>query len=89
MVNGLISQLVTPVIRIPFGLRPTFFTLLKSTFSIIRKIISQIRMATGMEHWRIRTDATLRNGWDILTDQMPATIQTATQSVSVLQKLIP
>ena len=49
IVNGFISQFVTDVITMPLGRLPTFLMLLKSTLSIMGKIISQMSKATGIE----------------------------------------
>ena len=49
MENGLMSQLVTQVTNSPLGFFPTLRMLWKSTFSIIGYIITQIRIAMGMD----------------------------------------
>src|SRR5690554_4906427 len=49
IVNGLISQLTLVVIIKPLGWRRTFNTALKSTCTIIGKIIAQISTATGID----------------------------------------
>jgi hypothetical protein len=48
MVNGLMSQLTTTVSPSPFQLRETYFNEEKSIWTIMGKIISQTKTATGM-----------------------------------------
>ena len=49
IVKGLISQFTIQVRNNPFGFLPTCFTLRKSTFIIIGYIITQIRIAIGID----------------------------------------
>ena len=80
--NGLISQLTTSVTPMPRQCRPTSASARGSIFSSIGTIISQTRMATG--RFTCATVA-LPIAWNTpgtaWPSAMPATMQSATQSV--------
>ena len=80
MVKGLISQLTVSVTVSPFGILMALTMLPKSIFSIIGKIIIQMRIAMGMETLAYSnfpsTSGTMGNSLPIA---IPAIIQAATQ----------
>jgi hypothetical protein len=82
IVNGLMSQFTTRVMVSPFGWRRTPRMLAKSICTIMGKIISQMRIATGTETCayvkRASVSGTAGRSWPMAT---PATMQSATHTV--------
>ena len=90
MEKGLTSQLTNRVIKRPLGFLPTWTMELKSIFSIIGKIISQMRTTMGTLTWLPSANSMAESAAVIPGKRMPsttpATMQTATQMVRYRSK---